>query len=53
MEAEESSYIAAKLLCGLKEAYTFKELEELLGIPGQALWRYTSCLLYTSPSPRD
>ncbi|MEM0494160.1 MAG: hypothetical protein QXU72_02690 [Thermofilum sp.] len=42
MEAEESSYIAAKLLNGLKEAYTFKELEELLGIPAQVLWRYTS-----------
>lgn len=42
MEAEESSYIAAKLLNGLKEVYTFKELEELLGIPAQVLWRYTS-----------
>jgi adenine phosphoribosyltransferase len=42
LEAEESSYIAAKLLCGLKEVFTFKELEELLGIPAQVLWRYTS-----------
>ena len=42
MEVEESSYVAVKLLCSLKEVYTFKELEELLGIPAQALWRYTS-----------
>jgi len=42
LEVEESSYVAVKLLCSLKEVYTFKELEELLGIPAQALWRYTS-----------
>ncbi|PLJ77480.1 hypothetical protein [Infirmifilum sp. SLHALR2] len=41
-EAEESSYVVARLLNGLKEVYTFKELEELLGIPSQVLWRYTS-----------
>ncbi len=41
-EGEESSYIVAKLLNGLKEVYTFKELEELLGVPAQVLWRYTS-----------
>ena len=39
MEVEESSYVAVKLLCSLKEVYTFKELEELLGVPAQALWR--------------
>lgn len=42
LEIEESSYVAARLLSGLKEVYTFKELEELLGIPAQVLWRYTS-----------
>ncbi|MEZ0346803.1 MAG: hypothetical protein ABWK01_09645 [Infirmifilum sp.] len=41
-EGEESSYVVARLLNGLKEAYTFKELEEFLGIPSQVLWRYTS-----------
>lgn len=41
-ETEESSYVVARLLNGLKEVYTFKELEELLGIPSQVLWRYTS-----------
>ncbi|MGB9785814.1 MAG: hypothetical protein ACPLRJ_00900 [Infirmifilum uzonense] len=41
-ESEESSYVVARLLNGLKEVYTFKELEEFLGIPSQVLWRYTS-----------
>lgn len=41
-ESEESSYIVARLLNGLKEVYTFKELEEFLGVPAQVLWRYTS-----------
>jgi adenine phosphoribosyltransferase len=34
-ESEESSYIVARLLNGLKEVYTFKE-------PSQLLWRYTT-----------
>jgi adenine phosphoribosyltransferase len=41
-EAEESSYIVAKLLNSLKEVYTFKELEEILDMPSQLLWRYTT-----------
>lgn len=41
-ESKESSYVAVRLLSGLKEVYTFKELEELLNIPAQVLWRYTS-----------
>jgi len=41
-EDKESSYVAVRLLSGLKEVYTFKELEELLDIPAQVLWRYTS-----------
>lgn len=39
---KESSYVAVRLLGGLKEVYTFKELEELLDVPAQVLWRYTS-----------
>jgi hypothetical protein len=34
-EDKESSYVAVRLLSGLKEVYTFKELEELLDIPAQ------------------
>lgn len=41
-EDKESSYVAVRLLGGLKEVFTFKELEELLGVPAQVLWRYTS-----------
>ncbi|ABL78777.1 hypothetical protein [Thermofilum pendens] len=41
-EVEESSYIVAKLLNCLKEVYTFKELEEALGVSSQILWRYTT-----------
>lgn len=38
----ETPYVAARLLVGLKGFYTLKELEELLGVPAQAIWRYTS-----------
>lgn len=41
-EEKESTYVAVRLLGGLKEVFTFKELEELLEIPAQVLWRYTS-----------
>ena len=41
-EDKESSYVAVRLLSCLKEVYTFKELEELLDVPAQVLWRYTS-----------
>ena len=41
-EDKECSYVAVRLLSGLKEVFTFKELEELLGVPAQVLWRYTS-----------
>jgi len=33
-----------RLLSALKEFYTFKELEEMLGLPYQVLWRYTNFL---------
>lgn len=38
----ESPLATVKLLRALKSFFTFKELGELLGIPPQALWRYTS-----------
>ncbi len=41
-EGKEGSYVAVRLVSGLKEVFTFKELEEMLGIPAQVLWRYTS-----------
>jgi len=41
-EDKECSYVAVRLLSGLKEVFTFKELEELLNVPAQVLWRYTS-----------
>ena len=37
-----SPYITVKLLNALKGFYTFKKLENLLGISSQVLWRYTS-----------
>lgn len=49
-EDKESSYVAVRLLSGLKEAYTFKELEELLNIPAQVLWRYTSHVQFPEKS---
>ncbi len=36
--------LTMRLLSALKDFYTFKELEEVLGIPYQALWRYTNFL---------
>jgi adenine phosphoribosyltransferase len=36
--------LTMKLLSALKEFYTFKELEEMLGLPYQVLWRYTNFL---------
>jgi len=36
--------LTMKLLSALKDFYTFKELEEILGIPYQMLWRYTNFL---------
>ncbi len=36
--------LAMKLLSALKDFYTFKELEDILGVPYQMLWRYTSFL---------
>ncbi|MCX8184500.1 MAG: hypothetical protein N3E43_01925 [Sulfolobales archaeon] len=36
--------LTMKLLSALKDFYTFKELEEILGIPYQTLWRYTNYL---------
>lgn len=42
MEDKESSFLAVSILRGLKEAFTYKELEELLGVPAQVLWRYAS-----------
>lgn len=38
----ESPYTTARLLYGLKGFYTLKELEEMLGVPAQAIWRYTN-----------
>lgn len=36
--------LTMRLLSALKEFYTFKELEEMLGLPYQVLWRYTNFL---------
>lgn len=36
--------LTMRLLSALKDFYTFKELEEILGIPYQTLWRYTNFL---------
>ncbi len=36
--------LTIRLLSALKEFYTFKELEEMLGLPYQVLWRYTNFL---------
>jgi len=36
--------LTMRLLSALKDFYTFKELEEILGIPYQMLWRYTNFL---------
>ena len=38
----DTPYMIVKLLNSLKGFYTFKELEEKVGIPSQILWRYTS-----------
>ncbi|MCS7099338.1 MAG: hypothetical protein RMH84_03690 [Sulfolobales archaeon] len=36
--------LTMKLLSALKDFYTFKELEEILGVSYQTLWRYTNFL---------
>ncbi len=38
----ESPYVSIRLLSSLKGFFTFKELEDMLGIPYQVIWRYIS-----------
>jgi len=42
LKANSSPQIVVRLLSALKGFFTFKELEKLLGVPLQMLWRYTS-----------
>ncbi len=44
LNKEFSPYVTVRLLNALKGFYTFRKLEELLGIPSQVLWRYTSLI---------
>lgn len=46
MPTDNGSYVTVRVLHALKEAFTFKELEELLDIPSQVLWRYVNYLQF-------
>lgn len=46
MPTDSGPYVTVRMLRALKEAFTFKELEELLDIPSQVLWRYVNYLQF-------